>query len=113
MTILDVKIGEKMFKFKRVNIATLKKHGPFLKKSAAARGLQDIDADFGFDGIFEMTQIIHECVVRAQPEVTLEQIEEEADEATIVTAFNSVMTGSGFVAEAAAPGEVTPASSKT
>jgi hypothetical protein len=109
MSDFTLKIGDKEYPAKRVNLATLKRHKEFLKRSSATAASGKADLEDSVDGLFEMTAIVHACIQRAKPEVTLEEIEEALDSETLVAAFAQVMTGSGF----SPSGEHKPASSPT
>ncbi|HZF19508.1 MAG TPA: hypothetical protein VE008_07355 [Burkholderiales bacterium] len=109
MADFTLKIGGKEYSAKRVNLATLKKHKEFLKRGAAMAASGKIDLPGEIDGLFEMTAIVHACIARANPGVSLEEIEEGLNQDELVGAFNAVMTGSGF----ASSGEPKPESSPT
>jgi len=95
---MTVKIGEKEYPFRKINMTIFKAHLEFMKKNAqAATGTAPIDPGAAMDGMLEMTQIIFECIRRAQPEVTLEQVMEGLDEDNIGDAFRRVMQGGKFV----------------
>lgn len=96
-----VKIGDVEYPFKRVNLATFKKHLAFMQ--AGARMAREADegktpnAEAAFGQIMEMAEIVHECIARAKPEVTLDQLMEGLDQDSVAAAYAQVMTGSGYV----------------
>lgn len=94
---MTVKIGEKEYPFKKINMTIFKAHLAFMKKNAARTAGEAPNADDAMDGMLEMTQIIFECIKRAQTEVTLEEIMEGLDQDNIGEAFAKVMQGGKFV----------------
>jgi len=96
-----IQAGDRTFRFKRMNIATFKKHLEFIKSAGKIADDQaagkPIDYALALNGVVAMTEIVFECVKRADPTVTLEMIEEHFDQESIGRAFQAVMSGSGFV----------------
>lgn len=95
---MTVRIGDQEYPFKKINLAIIKEHLEFLKRNArlqTAGGVPDSDA--ALDGLIEMTQIIHKCIKRARPEVTIEQVMEDLDQDTVGEVFGRVMRGGEFV----------------
>lgn len=96
-----VKVGDVEYTFKRVNLATWKKHADFMRSSArAARGGAEAaaaDPEAMVGTLLEMGEIVYECIVRANPGVTLETILEGLDQENIGPVYTKVMTGSGYV----------------
>jgi hypothetical protein len=110
MSIIDVQIGDKKYKARRVNLASMEKHEAFFKRAfkAHAAGAAEIDEN-SLNDFREMAEIIHECIVRVQPEVTLEEIKDGLDIGSAGLVYGGVMSGSGFVPA----GEGMPATSPT
>ena len=96
-----VRIGDKDYAFKRVNLATWKKHLEFMKASArmaaAAAAGKAPDSEQAIGSVMEMAEIIHECIARADPSVQLDTILEGLDQGNIGEIYGAVMAGSSFV----------------
>jgi len=101
MAELTVTIGDNEYPFKRVNLTTFKKHLEFMKASARmARDVADgkpTDPGAALAYTIEMAEIIHECIVRARSEVTLQEVMDGLDQGNINEAYGKVMSGSGYV----------------
>ncbi len=102
---LTVTIGDKKYPFRRINLTTFKKHIEFMKSGARLAQGETPDPAAMFDSLLEMAQIIHECVVRVRPEVTLDELMEGLDQGNIADVYAGVMSGSGFTPQAAPAGE--------
>ncbi len=98
---LKVSIGDKEYPFKRINLTSFKKHLAFMQASArmahdAAEG-KPTDPEQALAYTIEMAEIIHECIERAQPGVTLQEVMDGLDQGNINEAYARVMSGSGYV----------------
>lgn len=108
MNTVEITLGNKTYRAAPVNIATLKKHKQFLQEAAAVKGGAPIDAGREIESMFIMAEIIHACIARVDPSITLAEVEGAIDKANLIMAYNTVMGVSGFVS-GGAPGEATPA----
>jgi hypothetical protein len=93
-----VRIGDREYPFVQVSLFTIKKHLEFMK--AQARMVDEgksPGALVSLEQLMEMGEIIHECIVEASPEVTLDEVLKGIHQATVYEQYGVVMNGSGFV----------------
>lgn len=97
----SIKIGETIYVIPPMNLRLLKKYGGELAKMSS---LKDTDNQTKFDAMAAVVPIVHECVKRNYPDVTLEMMEDMIDLANFRPIIEAIMGLSGISTTVSAEG---------